>query len=493
MKNLQDWHKVNKLYKEGMPKKAIARKLKISKNTVKKLLKLQEPPEYKRDYYPTKIDSFKDQIRVWYLDPKYDFIGTRIYSELKQLGYCGSINPIYRYLNVLNEEKSEIISKKATVRIETPYGDQAQFDWSEYKVEISNNLWKVYCLSIILSASRKKAMVFSTSVDSDSILEAIQELFYDLGGITKELLIDNPKTLVIQNVSGKEVVFNDSALKLSMHMGFDFNPCKPYRARTKGKIEKPYQYIEEHFIKGNSFESMEELNKKAKFFINEWNKKIHGTTKRTPDSMFEEEKLYLIHLPKTKYFNKSLCTRKVSLDSLVSFESNKYSVPAIYADKQVFVRKIYGYRLDIYSKGLEFIISYEIAEGKGKTSVKEEHYAKIATKVPKSIPEIKRTFMNSFKNGSIYIKEAEKVLNQPSFHIREILKLRDCYELSDLDKVLKYCILEGVYDIEGIKSILKEKFIEIVINDEVIVNQTKVNIINSDLVRQTSYYEGGQF
>lgn len=108
---MQDWHKVKKLYKEGIPKKAIARKLNISKNTVKKLLKLEEPPEYKREYYPSKIDSYKDQIRIWYLDPKYDFIGTRIYSELKKLGYKGSINPIYRFLNILNEEKRDIISK----------------------------------------------------------------------------------------------------------------------------------------------------------------------------------------------------------------------------------------------------------------------------------------------------------------------------------------------------------------------------------------------
>ena len=101
---MQDWHKVKKLYKEGIPKKAIARKLNISKNTVKKLLKLEEPPEYKREYYPSKIDSYKDQISICYLDPKYDFIGTRIYSELKQkapsvwLSSCGGLFIYQRYI-----------------------------------------------------------------------------------------------------------------------------------------------------------------------------------------------------------------------------------------------------------------------------------------------------------------------------------------------------------------------------------------------------------
>ncbi|WP_130807452.1 hypothetical protein [Senegalia massiliensis] len=115
--------------------KAIARTMKMSKNTVKKLIKPEEAPRYKREYYKTKVDKYKEQISEWYLEPKYDFNGTRIYRELKKLGYDGSINPIYRFLSTLTNEKREV-SKKATERVETPYGDQPQFDWSPYRIEI---------------------------------------------------------------------------------------------------------------------------------------------------------------------------------------------------------------------------------------------------------------------------------------------------------------------------------------------------------------------
>lgn len=142
---------------------------------------------------------------------------------------------------------------------------------------------------------------------------------------------------------------------------------------------------------------------------------------------------------------------------------------------------------------LDFIMSHDVAVGKGKTTVIDEHYFDIVNKVPKSIPELTRTFINSFKNGSLYIKEAKIKLKQPSFHMKEILKLRDCYELSDLDKILKYCLINEIYDIEGIKSVLREKFIEIIINDEINVEKVKAEIIDANLVRQTSYYEGGQF
>ncbi len=116
---MHDWETVMRQYRAGIPIKAIARNLKMSKNTVKNLIKKKEPQKYERECYATKIDKYKDKIREWYLNPKYDFIGTRIYRELKQIGYEGSINPIYRYLLTLKEEKNEIY-QKATVRVETP-------------------------------------------------------------------------------------------------------------------------------------------------------------------------------------------------------------------------------------------------------------------------------------------------------------------------------------------------------------------------------------
>lgn len=104
----------------------------------------------------------------------------------------------------------------------------------------------------------------------------------------------------------------------------------PYRARTKGKIEKPYQYIEEQFIKGNSFRSMVELNISGKEFVRNWCKQVHGTTKRIPEEFFKEEQHYLLPLPKKRFIHQALAKRDVSLDSLVSIDTNKYSVPIKY-------------------------------------------------------------------------------------------------------------------------------------------------------------------
>ena len=131
MKDLEDWAAVQKVYKQTKSKRATAKILNISRNTVKRLLDMTEPPVYRRTEYSSKIDEYKELIIEWRCDP-YNYNGTRIFRELKERGYTGSIGPIYRFLGKVDEDVGSHISKKATVRHESPPGDQAQFDWTEY-------------------------------------------------------------------------------------------------------------------------------------------------------------------------------------------------------------------------------------------------------------------------------------------------------------------------------------------------------------------------
>lgn len=237
MYRLQDWAAVQRVYKQTGSKRETARILGISRNTVKKLLEQDKEPEYSRTVYKSCLDKYKDLIIEWRCRPN-EFNGTRIFRELQKKGYTGSIGPVYRFLQRVDEDVG-LTSSKATVRIETPPGDQAQFDWSEYSMVIGSRERKVYCFAMILSASRKKAVCFSLTVDAEAVYEAIQELFWELGGVTLELLIDNPKSLVIENnpKSGEEIRYNPQALMLAKHLGTELNACPCYWPRKKGKIE----------------------------------------------------------------------------------------------------------------------------------------------------------------------------------------------------------------------------------------------------------------
>ena len=136
MYKLQDWAAVQRVYKQTRSKRKTAEILKISRNTVKKLLKLKEEPAYNRTLYSSCLDEYKELIIDWRCEP-YEFNGTRIFKELKKRGYSGSIGPVYRFLKRVDEDVG-LISSKATVRVETPPGDQAQFDWTEYSMVVGD-------------------------------------------------------------------------------------------------------------------------------------------------------------------------------------------------------------------------------------------------------------------------------------------------------------------------------------------------------------------
>ena len=496
MKDLIDWASVHKVYKRTKSKRATADLLGISRNTVRKLLDMTEEPVYHRTDYPSKIDSFKEQIIKWRCEP-YNFNGTRIFNELKKRGYDGSIGPIYYFLRRVDEDVGNSISRKATTRHESPPGDQAQFDWSEYQVLIGSRYRTVYCFSMILAASRKKAICFSLREDADAIYEAVQELFDELGGVTLELLIDNPKAFVISNnpKSEEEIRYNPHALLMAAHLGTELNACPCYWPRKKGKIERPFNYIEEQFIKGNSFASMEDLNSRGKAFVDEWCNQKHSTTKRIPNQHYLlEEKPLLQPLPKNHYYVKGLQKRKISPDSYISIDGNKYSVPVKYVDKTLFFRITYGFRIDIYDNKENFIMSREIMDGKHLIRTDKEHYETIAKKVATSIPQIRRDFTARFSNGARYLEAAGRAFEQPTHHARKIMELQDLYTDDVLDRFIGLSVDEGKMDIKSFKSMLRDynssaKEAEVTSSIAIKKAYRPPTDSHGSLTRECSYYE----
>jgi len=458
VKDLEDWAAVQKVYRQTRSKRATARILNISRNTVRRLLEMNEAPAYHRSDYASKLDPYKEQIIEWRCDP-YGFNGTRIFRELKLLGYTGSIGPVYRFLRRVDEDVGGHISKKATVRHESPPGDQAQFDWTEYETMVGGRYRKVYCFSMILAASRKKAVCFSLKADADAIYEAIQELFEDLGGVTLELLVDNPKALVLENnpKSEDEIRYNPNALMLAKHLGTELNACPCYWPRKKGKVESPFKYIENQFIRGRNFENMEELNRRGKQFIDDWCNEKHGTTRRIPNQHYLlDEKALLLPLPAARYRYKAMQTRKISPDSFVNINSNKYSVPVKYVGKSVQFRIVYGFRIELYDAKGNFILSFEQTDKKHQTVSDPEHYEPVAPKVSTSIPQIRRDFTQKYQNGARYLEAAGRKFDQPTHYARKIMELQELYSVDIIDALIGIAVEEDRMDIRGFKTLLRE-------------------------------------
>jgi Integrase core domain len=116
--------------------------------------------------------------------------------------------------------------------------------------------------------------------------------------VPQEILYDRMKTAVIGEDADGLVVYNRGLLDLARHYGFQPRACRPYRPKTKGKVERPFRYIREDFFLGSSFRNLDDLNAQLRHWLDTVaNLRVHATTQRVVNEAFAEEKLALKPLP----------------------------------------------------------------------------------------------------------------------------------------------------------------------------------------------------
>jgi len=152
--------------------------------------------------------------------------------------------------------------------------------------------------------------------------------FEAIGGVPIEVLYDRMKTAVTGEDDEGHIVYNRSLIALAKHFGFLPRACRPYRAKTKGKVERPFSYIRQDFFLARSFRSLEDLNEQLQDWLDTVaNVRLHGTTQRIVSEAFAAERLELQALPATPFDALLKLERRVSHDGLVSIGGNYYSVP----------------------------------------------------------------------------------------------------------------------------------------------------------------------
>ena len=164
--------------------------------------------------------------------------------------------------------------------------------------------------------------------DLQTLLRCHMQAFEAIGGVPIEILYDRMKTAVTGEDSEGHIIYNRSLLALARHYGFQLKACRPYRAKTKGKVERPFRYIREDFFLARSFRNLDDLNDQLRDWLDTVaNVRLHGTTQRIVSEAFVAERPELQSLPAGAFDALLKLERRVSHDGLVSIGGNYYSVP----------------------------------------------------------------------------------------------------------------------------------------------------------------------
>ncbi|MCP4567566.1 MAG: IS21 family transposase [FCB group bacterium] len=386
---------------------------------------------------------------------KQEFSAQRMYQDLvAEHNYDGSYYSVKRYVNKLRQV--HILPFR---RMECSPGMEAQVDFGSAAPIIMPNgkRKRSHAFRIVLSCSRKAYSECVFRQTTEAFLRCLENAFRHFGGVPQTLVIDNLRAAVSKaDWYDPEVV--PKLQSFCEHYGTVVLPAKPYTPRHKGKVESGVKYIKSNALKGKTFNSLNEQNE----YLLQWerniaDKRIHGTTRRQVEKMFEEkEKPALKDLPADLFPSFEEAPRKVHRDGHVEIEKAYYSVPPEYFGRKVWARWDSRIVRIFDCKMQQISIHSKTEPGRFQTDDKHIHDRK-RYGLEKGIEWlINKTIMigpNAF-HWAQYVIDVRGVTGQRS--ILGLLSLCNKHSRDEIDDACQKAISCGAYRLKSVRIIIEQ-------------------------------------
>ena len=317
--------KLRHLHSLGWGAKSIAKELGIARNTVRDYLRGRVPADQPRALPGRTWTSEARRLTGHLFDDKAQGNAAVVRDLLAEQGTEISLRTIQRA--VRPRRLARRYEQLASVRFETLPGQQMQIDFGEKWVVIAERRVRVYLMTVVLSFSRRISVRAFLSQRQDDRREGIVSALRRFGGLPDVVLCDNAGPLVKEH-RGDHVIFHPGFAAFCKDWGMQPRACRPYRARTKGKVEAGMKYVKKNALAGRDFDSFEHLQAHLDRWCEQVDEREHGTTHERPSARFEREKTVLRPLPSVALkVRERRLRRKVANDCLVNVDTVRYSVP----------------------------------------------------------------------------------------------------------------------------------------------------------------------
>jgi transposase len=365
------WGMIRALHRQGWAQRKIARELEVDPKTVRRALCQETRQAYRRSApRATLLTGYEAFIRRRVVEVDYN--AHRLLEELRTQGYRGGYDTVKLFVRPLRAERDRLVA--ATLRFETAAGRQSQVDWGSTWAQVGDTRLRGHLFVMVLGYSRRLYAEFTPDETVASLLRCHEHALDWFGGLTEEILYDNPKTVVLKrDWAGRVIEWNPQFWDFARYYGFTPRLCRPYRAQTKGKVESGSKYVKRSFVKGRPFPTQEAMNPMVQdWLVTVADQRIHGTTFRKPAELFPQESLRS-HRRKPPYHLTTPIVRVVARDCLVTVDTNRYSVPSAYVGKMVQVHTGVDQPLQIYYRG-ELIATHTLLAGPHQVQMDPRHY-----------------------------------------------------------------------------------------------------------------------
>jgi transposase len=295
------------------------------------MLAADEPPHYRRRAPGSKVDVFEPVMRQ-VLGDWPQIKAPRMTEILRGQGYEGSVDVVKRRLRELRPR-----SERPAQRTGYRPGQVLQLDWLELpsRPRIAGRERRVYALLGTLPYSGAQSAHFSFDMTAESFLEGHVALFDWLGGVVRECVYDNLRSVVARR-ERDEIRWNQRFLHLRGHYAFHSTACTPQTPREKGSVEGGVRHLKSGFWPARRVSSLEDLDEQYR----DWrdrvcNRRLHSTGRFFAHERLAEERRALRCLPPTRFDYAYARASRVPLDGYLRYRQSFYRAPEVLVHQRV--------------------------------------------------------------------------------------------------------------------------------------------------------------
>jgi transposase len=437
---------------QGLKAQQIARELGLDGRTVARWI---DEPRYRprqSTRRTSKLDPYKTPICQWL--ESHDYSARQIFQRLREEGFDGGYSIVKEYVRKVRPRRPP-----AFLTLSFAPGECAQIDWGEYgSVAVGVTRRKLSFFVMVLCYSRMSYVEFTLSQKMEQFLCCHQHAFEFFGNrVPKKIMVDNLKSAVLRRLIGEDPVFNPRYLDFAHQAGFTIKPCNVRKGNEKGRVESGVGYVKKNLLNGLEIPDFSALNPAARVWLDTIaNVRIHGETHKRPVDLFAEEQPRLQPGPVHPYDIGTVLTVRASSRFRVSYDANRYSVPAQYAST-ILTLKVYPDRLCIYHRE-KLVARHPRCYDRYQDKEDPDHpKALLAQRRNAREHKLLGRFLALSPKAEAYYRALEQRRLNPQHHVQKIVALSEIYGIDAVARAMQDAFVFQAFSCEYIANLLESR------------------------------------
>lgn len=442
----------------GESQRAIARALEIAPRTVKKILgheearrgdgesALERELPARRAPRPSKLDDYDEKIAAW-LEQYPDLTATRLFEKLAGEGFTGRYTIVRQHLKALRGRSQPA---RAHEIVETAPGQQGQFDWSPFALASGEieNVW-----SYTLSWSRGRSFAAEDNQRQTTVLRRLAASFEEFKGVPYESVTDTMAGVCDGWECGRPIL-NIRFVDFAAYYRFAVHISPRRDPKYKGKVERPFRYLDENFCNGRTFHSRDEFREGLAWWRDAHAmKRPHPRTGRTLAEMLDEERPFLQPLPRVPYDTREVVQRLVDSTAHILHATNLYPVPEENIGELVYVC-VGPERLEVFDRGVHRLAELaRIPDGAGQ---RQDGLRKKRGRYDVTLLQERLAAWGPAAED--FATKLRMRKRYPGAELDHIVKLQVTWSADDIVQALAHATAYGAFDARAVERILEARF-----------------------------------